>query len=357
MTTAPSVHDATTRLRRALSVGARPLWPMAAAAVRAGADVNTRLRMTGAPTFKGSTPLMRAARHGHEPLATLLLARGADPNARDDDGRTALVWASSTGNLDIVRALTGQGADLDASDANGWCPVMAAAEKGHVAVLEWLLDHGAALAVKDQEGHTALMYAIRVHQTRTAIILLDRGADPNEAEEGYSLLMQAAENDDSAIVAALLEKGAHPDARDRNGYTALTYAARYGHIETAASLLDHGANPNVRDAKRMTALSHVSLMMSEPDPKMIGLLVERGADCSMAPALPMIFVRTGRASLLPALDEALAHPAQAMARRDVLDRLTPSQRLRWLPRSHAMDTTVRTHAGWQRTHARTGGPP
>ena len=48
-----------------------------------GADVNAKNRV-------GLTPLHRAAENGHKEIAEQLIAKGADVNAKDDDGITAL---------------------------------------------------------------------------------------------------------------------------------------------------------------------------------------------------------------------------------------------------------------------------
>ena len=53
-----------------------------------GGDANARFHQ------KGLTPLHFAAGQGQAAAAELLLKRGADGSALDDDGRTALHWAS-----------------------------------------------------------------------------------------------------------------------------------------------------------------------------------------------------------------------------------------------------------------------
>jgi uncharacterized protein len=68
-----------------------------------GADVNTT-------DERGSTPLIEAARFGHDDVARALLAAGADTKARDGDGKTALMLAVQGGNDDVVRMLKQAGA-------------------------------------------------------------------------------------------------------------------------------------------------------------------------------------------------------------------------------------------------------
>ena len=56
-----------------------------------GADVNARQQV-------GYTPLMGAAAAGRDDITDLLLARGADPSQTSDDGKTAAVIASEHGH-------------------------------------------------------------------------------------------------------------------------------------------------------------------------------------------------------------------------------------------------------------------
>ena len=63
-----------------------------------GADVN-------ATDERGSTPLLQAARYGHEDICRVLIAAGANLKAKDKDGKTALMLAVQNNHDDVVQVL------------------------------------------------------------------------------------------------------------------------------------------------------------------------------------------------------------------------------------------------------------
>jgi len=63
-----------------------------------GADVN-------ATNERGSTPLLEAARYGHDEICRVLIAAGANTKAKDNDGKTALMLAIQGNHNDVVRVL------------------------------------------------------------------------------------------------------------------------------------------------------------------------------------------------------------------------------------------------------------
>jgi len=76
-----------------------------------GADPNFRVSQ-GRPDFLGRTPLMLAANSDLLPVEAvrLLIARGADPNAKGPDGETALDLARRNGDTPVAQALLAAGA-------------------------------------------------------------------------------------------------------------------------------------------------------------------------------------------------------------------------------------------------------
>jgi ankyrin repeat protein len=58
----------------------------------------------------GNTPLIQAARFGHDEVVTALLIAKADVKIKNDEGKTALMLAAEGGHDETVRALTQAGA-------------------------------------------------------------------------------------------------------------------------------------------------------------------------------------------------------------------------------------------------------
>lgn len=91
--------------------------------IEAGADVNSGLGLWH--PFQGSTPLLYALKNRE--FVELLLASGADVNARDYYGRTAFMWASALHNTSLVERLMEAGAEVNGADKEGVAPLLYAA--------------------------------------------------------------------------------------------------------------------------------------------------------------------------------------------------------------------------------------
>ena len=50
----------------------------------------------------------------------LLLAKGAEANARDKSGNTALILAARWGAFQVIETLAGGGVDVNATNNEGW---------------------------------------------------------------------------------------------------------------------------------------------------------------------------------------------------------------------------------------------
>jgi ankyrin repeat protein len=189
----------------------------------------------------GETALMACARAGSLPGVTALLGHGANPNAKENShDQTALMWAVAERHPDVVRALIEHGADVHArSRVNRQYVVRkmpGSSEKAGQNSGVWI----------ERGGSTPLLFAARIGDIDSARILLDAGADVNEAApDGNNALSIAAHSSQGDFGAFLLDRGANPNAVDI-GYAALHSAVLRCDLNLTKALLAHGANPNVR---------------------------------------------------------------------------------------------------------------
>lgn len=95
---------------------------------------------------------------------------------------------------------------------------------------------------RDPSLDRALLAALREGDATGARELLERGADPEAAdEEGTPALILAAVSGDLPLVDALLERGARVDRPAPTGQTALSAAVIRRQVEVARRLLERGA--------------------------------------------------------------------------------------------------------------------
>ncbi len=237
-----------------------------------------------------STPLMYAAAYGSLDALKLLLAAGADVNAKNTFDVTALLWCAN--DLAKVRLLVEKGANVNAQSKQGRTPlIVAAAHDGNSQTVKFLLDKGADVSASDSAKNTALSDAADANDTESVRLLVAKGADIN-AKNGFgdTALMNAAANGNVEVMKLLLAKGADVSLVDSNegvrvkngpialgGFTALHYAAPTGGAAAVKLLLDAGAKVNVQDVRGMTPLI-LAIGTDRPDVDVIRLLLAKGAD-------------------------------------------------------------------------------
>ena len=114
--------------------------------------------LVGAFSADGFTPLHLASYFGRESTARVLLERGADPDSvsRNPMSLRPLHSASVGPSMGIVTLLVARGADVNARQHGGWTPLHAAAFNGDLAMAEYLVAHGADKAQKSDDNKTAL---------------------------------------------------------------------------------------------------------------------------------------------------------------------------------------------------------
>ena len=151
-----SLYHRRPEARDALLAAGAEVGPLEAAAL---GDVE-RLRDAdlSARGGDGFTPLHLAAFFGGAEAVRAILARGAGPDADNDNPLKVhpLHSASAVGDHDSVRALLQAGANPNVHQQGGYTPLHTAAHNGDVALARLLLEHGADPGATDESGTTPL---------------------------------------------------------------------------------------------------------------------------------------------------------------------------------------------------------
>jgi len=163
------------------------------------------------------------------------------PIAHGDQG-VALIQAAGENDLTQVQDLLEKGADVDAKDDNGVTALMMGSVMGHVEVVKRLLERGADINGKSGTGSAALMLASVMGHLTAVRLLLEKGADVNAKDNvGVTALMGTSFEGHLDIAKLLLKKGADVNIKSKDGDTALMAAAAKGHTKIVELLKAHGA--------------------------------------------------------------------------------------------------------------------
>src|SRR5262249_24422521 len=87
-----------------------------------------------------------------------------------ESGTTPLVVAAGGNCSDVVDVLIASGANLNAKNSDGWTPLMKASAAGHTEIVGTLLSKGADMSVADSLGRTAWMYAAMANREEMAAL-------------------------------------------------------------------------------------------------------------------------------------------------------------------------------------------
>jgi ankyrin repeat protein len=224
--------------------------------IQKGIDVNTKVH--------GCTPLHCAARYGHKEVAELLIAKGADINAKDTRGRTPIDLAINQGRKEIAKLLLSKSGDFS---------LHTAAYIGDLQRVEKFIDGGANVDAKDQKGQTALHYAAKAGQIAVAKLLIANGANVNAGDD-WTPLVEAVYCS-KEMVELLLAKGADINT---GKWPALHSALDAGRFDIADLLLAKGADANITDDEGHTPLHIAASYAAWGFPKIVELLISNGAD-------------------------------------------------------------------------------
>ena len=274
---------------------------------------------------------MTAARTGIPGPVELLIAHGAEVNAKEHKGQTALMWAAAEGNVKVVDLLLAAAADYRATQPTGYTPLFFAVREAHRrgenAVESWHRrerdDAPAEKALRQGSGrgHVAADSCHRKRPFRSGRGATRRRADPNDERTGYTPLHtitwvrrpNLGDGDDGnpppigsgkmnslqllrtlvahgASVNAQLKRGPNggKGALGRPGATPFLMAASTADVPLLQTLLELGADPLLANNENCTpflAAAGVGVVTAEEtvgaEPEVLEsleLLLKHGAD-------------------------------------------------------------------------------
>lgn len=125
----------------------------------------------------GYTPLDLAEfASNHGKVMQLLIAHGAEVNARSASGTTPLFWAVMRDQKDDAKFLLDHGANPNTPDSYGDTILDCALRLGYQSLVELLVDKGADVNAQDQSLHRPLTYALQGNEDSAVSILKKHGA-------------------------------------------------------------------------------------------------------------------------------------------------------------------------------------
>lgn len=191
-----------------------------------------------------ATPLHSASVFNRKEVIDVLLAHGADANARTANGNTALHIVTSYNGTESIRALVAHGADINA---------------------------------KNDEGHTPLYGALTWYDDTLSVpvLLSYPNIEANSRDEqGLTVLHRAVSGEKGWLINALLRSPhVDPNRGDFDGWTPLHRVARRGLMDPARKLLGHrDIDPNEVGGKEDMGALH--LAVNENDLDMVELLLD-----------------------------------------------------------------------------------
>ena len=206
---------------------------------------------------EGKTLLHKAAGLANVTVAKFLVSKGADVNAKANNGCTPLFDAYK---VTVAKFLVSKGANVNERDNIGDTPLHDVVD---IEVAQFLISKGANIEAKNNYGETPLQVAMNliVGKNEKIRFLLSNGANVNARNnDGLTTLhLAVTEKKNIEIVENLVCKGANVNAKATVGelenWTPLHFAVTVkNNFEIIEYLVSHGANVNAQINGMLTPL-------------------------------------------------------------------------------------------------------
>ena len=177
------------------------------------------------------TALLKACDLGYYEIVVLLLNKGPDVNAKDNEGNGPLFAAANSKHADIVKLLLDQPDILvDQKQWSGWSALYMACVRGSLNIVKHLVNKGANVNSQNDDGDCPLHEVAFNNYLDIAKLLLnldDIQVDLQENYHGGTPLHSAAGKGHVDMIKLLVEKGkANTNLKNKKGETPLQVAKR-----------------------------------------------------------------------------------------------------------------------------------
>jgi hypothetical protein len=183
--------------------------------------------------------------------------------AAEDGVVEAVFRAAREGDVGIVAGMLDEDPRLLTFVWRNGSLLHTAAWYGHVDLMRLLLERGAEINQANKNGNTAFHFAVSRGHEEVVSMLLSSGADPSRRGlRGQMALMLASRNGHVALVRLLLRSmgGRGLDERDMDGRTALWWACIHGNDDVVRVLLLAGADHTISDDFNRTPLQAAEMV-------------------------------------------------------------------------------------------------
>ncbi len=262
--------------------------PLAEAVVAGKFEIAKKLLASGADPntsdSNGVTVLMDAIRGCSKDSVQLLLGYGANPNVQEVNGRNAYHEAAYMGEKEIIKLIRKAGGNplsrdkqgttpfsivlkkdisvirevlgnnYTITDSDGNTPVhIVVKAKGSTQLLQVLIEEGYPVDTRNADGYTALNYAIENNDVKTAVVLLENGANPFQMidKKGKNGISIALDKKNKSMISNIVKYAGK--MTDMQGNTILHYAAKTSDEAMVKTLISYGIDKSIKNVSGDTA--------------------------------------------------------------------------------------------------------
>lgn len=209
---------------------------------------------------QGQIPLFNAVAREDYEIVRLLIDHGSDVNNFNSTTKTTLLHEAALqnhldGHLKVIEVLLKRGADVNAQDQDGMTPLQCLVKEGNSKIINLLLSFNADVNLKDNSGEIPLVKAIKFKKHIDIVnLLIDHGSDVNtiDVKTGKTPLHEVCERigvfnekliKNFKIIKSLIKNGASVHVVDNCGNAPLK------HILT--SVRDYLSNKQLTELLRL----------------------------------------------------------------------------------------------------------